>query len=101
MSMFQHHTRDKESLADPEKSDSLREIDESEPELGNRLQAAKRPSSQLARNSVERSTNGVTPQQRVNATDWNGSNDPDNPHNWAMSQRVYHAVTPALFGFAV
>ncbi|KAF2787092.1 MFS general substrate transporter [Melanomma pulvis-pyrius CBS 109.77] len=34
-------------------------------------------------------------------TDWNGPNDPDNPHNWPMWMRIYHATTPGLFGFAV
>ncbi|KAJ4983472.1 Polyamine transporter 4-like protein 1 [Stagonosporopsis vannaccii] len=35
------------------------------------------------------------------ALDWDGPNDPDNPHNWPLWQRVYHATTPGLFGFAV
>ncbi|KAL5116646.1 hypothetical protein ACEQ8H_005395 [Pleosporales sp. CAS-2024a] len=38
---------------------------------------------------------------RVNMTDWNGDDDPDDPHNWPMWQRFYHAAAPALFGFAV
>ncbi|KAJ4384828.1 hypothetical protein N0V86_000431 [Didymella sp. IMI 355093] len=35
------------------------------------------------------------------ATDWDGPNDPENPHNWPLWLRVYHAITPAFFGFAV
>ncbi|KAL6705053.1 hypothetical protein ACN47E_007312 [Coniothyrium glycines] len=26
---------------------------------------------------------------------------PDNPHNWTTATRAYHAIIPALFGFAV
>ena len=35
------------------------------------------------------------------APDWDGPGDPDNPHNWPLWLRVYHATTPGLFGFAV
>lgn len=41
------------------------------------------------------------PKEDVNITDWNGPDDPDNPHNWGSWQRIYHATIPALFGFAV
>lgn len=37
----------------------------------------------------------------LSVTDWNGPDDPDNPHNWPLWQRVYHATTPGFFGFAV
>ncbi|OAL02054.1 MFS general substrate transporter [Phaeosphaeriaceae sp. SRC1lsM3a] len=36
-----------------------------------------------------------------NCNDWDGPDDPDNPHNWSMGKRAYHAVAPAAFGFAV
>lgn len=32
----------------------------------------------------------------VTALDWNGPDDPDNPQNWPLWQRVYH--TYVLFG---
>ena len=35
------------------------------------------------------------------APDWDGPNDPDNPHNWPLWLRIYHATTPGFFGFAV
>ncbi|KAF2175705.1 putative bicyclomycin resistance protein [Zopfia rhizophila CBS 207.26] len=35
------------------------------------------------------------------AQDWNGPNDPLNPHNWSRWLRIYHTIPPALFGFAV
>lgn len=28
--------------------------------------------------------------------DWDGPDDPHNPHNWALSKRVLHIVTPAI-----
>ncbi|KAF2260915.1 MFS general substrate transporter [Lojkania enalia] len=37
----------------------------------------------------------------ISVNDWNGPDDPDNPHNWPMWLRVYHATTPGLYGFAV
>ena len=37
----------------------------------------------------------------VTAQDWNGSNDPENPFNWPIRERVYHTAVPALFGLAV
>ncbi|KAJ4326248.1 hypothetical protein N0V94_000195 [Neodidymelliopsis sp. IMI 364377] len=40
-------------------------------------------------------------QQPVAGTDWTGPNDPDNPHNWPLWLRIYHATIPGLFGFAV
>lgn len=33
--------------------------------------------------------------------DWNGPDDPDNPHNWGLASRFYHATVPGFFGFAV
>ncbi|PWO21536.1 hypothetical protein PtrARCrB10_09943, partial [Pyrenophora tritici-repentis] len=36
-----------------------------------------------------------------NPNDWTGLDDPDNPHNWGIWKRVYHATIPALFGFTV
>ena len=39
--------------------------------------------------------------QPQTTTDWDGPDDPDNPHNWPLWLRVYHATTPGFFGFAV
>jgi len=33
--------------------------------------------------------------------DWNGPEDPENPMNWPLWQRIYHTTVPALFGFIV
>ncbi|KAF2029571.1 MFS general substrate transporter [Setomelanomma holmii] len=46
-------------------------------------------------------TQHVTPNPDINITDWNGPDDLDNPHNWPMATRVYHALAPALLGFGV
>lgn len=37
----------------------------------------------------------------MTAHDWNGPDDPDNPRNWPLWQRVYHTTVPALFAFTV
>ncbi|KAH8711800.1 major facilitator superfamily domain-containing protein [Phaeosphaeriaceae sp. PMI808] len=37
----------------------------------------------------------------INFSDWNGPDDPENPHNWPTWQRFYHAIAPASLGFAV
>ena len=42
-----------------------------------------------------------TSTERVNSTEWTGPDDQNNPHNWSTWKRVYHAMIPALFGFAV
>ena len=42
-----------------------------------------------------------TLQRTVTAQDWTGPDDPENPRNWPMWQRVYHTTVPALFCFAV
>jgi hypothetical protein len=44
---------------------------------------------------------GTSPTERVNPTEWTGPGDSDNPHNWVIWKRIYHAIIPALFGFAV
>ncbi|PZD31927.1 MFS-1 domain containing protein [Pyrenophora tritici-repentis] len=41
------------------------------------------------------------PSRDPNPNDWTGLDDPDNPHNWGIWKRVYHATIPALFGFTV
>ena len=36
-------------------------------------------------------------QRAVTAQDWNGPDDPENPHNWPLWQRVYHTyVFPGI-----
>ncbi|KAB2103605.1 Polyamine transporter 4 [Alternaria gaisen] len=37
----------------------------------------------------------------VSSLDWNGPDDPDNPHNWSIWKAAYHTTIPAVFGFAV
>jgi hypothetical protein len=37
----------------------------------------------------------------VNLMDWNGPDDPENPHNWPTWKLAYHTTIPALFGFTV
>ena len=35
------------------------------------------------------------------AQDWDGPDDPENPHNWPMWKRAWHTVPPALLSFSV
>jgi hypothetical protein len=37
----------------------------------------------------------------MTAQDWTGPDDPENPHNWPLSKKIWHTLQPALFGFAV
>ena len=37
----------------------------------------------------------------VTAQDWTGPDDPENPQNWPIWQRVYHTTVPAFIGLAV
>lgn len=37
----------------------------------------------------------------IKGNDWNGQDDPDNPHNWTLANRIYHTIMPALFSFVV
>ena len=40
-------------------------------------------------------------QRTVTAQDWIGPDDPENPQNWPLWQRIYHTTVPALYGFVV
>ncbi|KAJ4372912.1 hypothetical protein N0V83_003203 [Neocucurbitaria cava] len=101
MHTFNHHTQNEESFADLEKDGSHQDNDDSDSTPVARPQATEASIPQSAPASNEPNPEAAIPQQSSSATDWDGPNDPDNPHNWPMSQRIYHAVTPALFGFAV
>jgi len=50
-------------------------------------------------NLPTRKYSGLT--KTITAQDWNGPNDPENPMNWSLWQRIYHTTVPALFSFVV
>lgn len=58
---------------------------------------------------LEKSTSHDPPQEThapeekapQNPLEWDGPDDPDNPMNWPLGKKIYHAVLPGLFGFAV
>ena len=50
-------------------------------------------------NPSDRFPSGLT--KTTTAQDWNGPDDPENPMNWPLWQRIYHTTVPALFGFVV
>lgn len=33
--------------------------------------------------------------------DWDGPNDPSNPHNWPTWKKIFHSAIPAIYGFAL
>ena len=55
--------------------------------------------AQEAKFALRDRANGL--QKTVTAQDWTGPDDPENPINWPLWQRVYHTTVPALFGIAV
>ncbi|KAE8838398.1 hypothetical protein PTNB73_03586 [Pyrenophora teres f. teres] len=59
------------------------------------------PSSQGIHDVEKQHGQNSLPSRDPMPTDWTGPNDPENPHNWGIWKRVYHATIPALFGFAV
>jgi hypothetical protein len=85
---------DSSSLSDIEKGDLFKEKEETA--LGPPMQELSRDKS-IAQEEMDT----PVPPPASSITDWNGPDDPDNPHNWPMWLRVYHATTPGLFGFAV
>ncbi|KAF2846222.1 MFS multidrug transporter-like protein [Plenodomus tracheiphilus IPT5] len=56
---------------------------------------------QGAQDPTSQTMGTTTAKQEVKVMDWNGPDDPDNPHNWPMWKRTYHIIIPGLFGFAV
>lgn len=44
---------------------------------------------------------GATTEQTPSQLDWDGSDDPDNPHNWSHSKRGCVTIVVGLVGFAV
>ena len=43
----------------------------------------------------------ATPHTPKTAMDWDGPNDPENPHNWPMIKKLYHAGVTAMLSFVV
>lgn len=37
--------------------------------------------------------------QPTTALDWDGADDPENPHNWSKWKQAYHALVPSALGF--
>jgi hypothetical protein len=89
-----HDDHDSLSLSDIEKGELSKEKGDSTPGL---------PMQQSSRDlSIAQEEKEVPVQPLPSSVlDWNGPDDPDNPHNWPMWLRVYHATAPGLFGFAV
>ena len=37
----------------------------------------------------------------IRSDDWSGPDDPDNPFNWSLKQRIYHTTIPGVLSFVV
>jgi hypothetical protein len=87
---------DKASISDLEKGEIMDRSDE-----GDTVSSTQQREDSPTKEEQPTTNNhdNVNPQRTV--TDWNGPNDPDNPHNWKLGVRIYHAFAPGLFGFAV
>lgn len=68
------------------------------PQEGSEIKYAASLSTDMA--DSEKQIEQPTP-QATQVTDWDGPDDPGNPHNWPMWSRLYHCVVPGLFGFVV
>ena len=67
----------------------------------NTMDAAERGLETTVADGPEAPEKPNTLQRTVTAQDWTGPDDPENPRNWPMWQRVYHTTVPALFCLAV
>ena len=90
---------DSPSLSDPEKDAATHDNGESR-NHGNES-ARTTQSSGDVRGSTGRDDKATSHSPESRFADWDGPNDPENPHNWGHWKRFYHAALPALFGFAV
>ena len=54
-----------------------------------------------ATQSTHRSQFGQAAQKVQTAQDWTGPDDPENPINWPLWQRVHHTVIPGLQCFTM
>ncbi|WAO97056.1 MFS domain-containing protein [Fusarium falciforme] len=48
-----------------------------------------------------RSQHGSVVPGAIQALDWDGPNDPDNPMNWPTGKKILHTAIPALYTFAL
>lgn len=99
MTTFQNQRPDGTLFDDLEKGEVTG--DKNEYEGGSGFLDQLTPPPEGVHDSEEQASQHALPPQKPNPTDWNGPDDPDNPHNWGTWKRVYHATIPALFGFAV
>lgn len=44
----------------------------------------------------------VSPLQQANqASEWSGPGDPEDPLNWSVAKKAYHAAIPSIYCFTV
>lgn len=92
---------DSSSSSDVEKGEGINEKEEGKNDPApTRIAPAQVPSGNVQEKRSDINNEGDQP-QHANIKDWDGPDDPENPQNWKLSVRFYHAITPAFFGFAV
>lgn len=55
----------------------------------------------IATTNTRGSQNAQPAHRTATAQDWNGPDDPENPHNWKMWKRLYHTISVGLFCFTM
>ena len=89
----------KDSVAEPKPSPAIPQ----NPEPSRDLESG-RPSTLIDRDDEKAQTDimpNPAPPILTTAQDWTGPDDPENPMNWPLAQRIYHTTIPALFNFIV
>ncbi|KAL1792503.1 hypothetical protein ACET3X_009010 [Alternaria dauci] len=95
----QHHQDGHATLTHDPESALAEKKEESDSEHQPPCQAANTLEEQRA---VERVADGDESNAvPISSLDWDGPDDPDNPHNWSTLKAAYHTMIPAAFGFAV
>ncbi|KAH7383974.1 major facilitator superfamily domain-containing protein [Pyrenochaeta sp. MPI-SDFR-AT-0127] len=95
------NTPDDDSTRDLEKGDMFQEEEGAEFRHETHPHTPTTSASRQENGQTDQENGADIPKPEANLTDWNGPDDPDNPQNWSMTWRIYHAAIPALFGFAV
>lgn len=58
-------------------------------------------STHNARADIQSNPEAATDGTSMTAADWNGPDDPENPQNWPLPKKLYHAGVTAMLSFVV
>ncbi|RAR13776.1 MFS general substrate transporter [Stemphylium lycopersici] len=99
MTTKHHQEHGNHSLSDPEKDAATYKNGESRNHDNESVQTTQSSRHMKETTGQDDKASSQSPESRF--ADWDGPDDPGNPHNWGQWKRFYHASLPALFGFAV